>query len=47
MAEAGDVILVTGKGHETGQYVGDKVLEFDDIEVSTKALEDLLRGPAK
>ncbi|GAB3940576.1 UDP-N-acetylmuramoyl-L-alanyl-D-glutamate--2,6-diaminopimelate ligase [Corynebacterium tapiri] len=29
-AQPGDAVIVVGKGHEVGQIVGDKVLEFDD-----------------
>ena len=36
---AGDVILVAGKGHETGQIVGDTVLDFSDHDVLEAALE--------
>jgi UDP-N-acetylmuramoyl-L-alanyl-D-glutamate--2,6-diaminopimelate ligase len=38
MAGKGDVVLVAGKGHETGQYVGENVLPFDDREVTAAAL---------
>jgi UDP-N-acetylmuramoyl-L-alanyl-D-glutamate--2,6-diaminopimelate ligase len=39
LAAPGDVIVVAGKGHETGQYVAGAVLPFDDRHVTAEALE--------
>ncbi len=37
-AGKGDVVLVAGKGHERGQYVGGSVIPFDDRAVAAEAL---------
>jgi len=34
IAKSGDIILLAGKGHETGQIVKDRVLPFDDVMVA-------------
>ena len=44
LASPGDVVLVAGKGHETGQYVAGSVLPFDDRQVTADALERLAKG---
>jgi UDP-N-acetylmuramoyl-L-alanyl-D-glutamate--2,6-diaminopimelate ligase len=39
------VIVVAGKGHETGQYVAGTVLPFDDRQVTTAALDRAAKDP--
>jgi UDP-N-acetylmuramoyl-L-alanyl-D-glutamate--2,6-diaminopimelate ligase len=36
--KTGDVLLIAGKGHETGQIVGDRTLKFSDHEAVAAAL---------
>jgi UDP-N-acetylmuramoyl-L-alanyl-D-glutamate--2,6-diaminopimelate ligase len=38
--QKGDVLLIAGKGHETGQIVGDKILKFSDHDAVAAALEE-------
>ena len=38
---AGDVALLAGKGHETGQIVGNEIIPFDDAEVARRAVRRL------
>jgi UDP-N-acetylmuramoyl-L-alanyl-D-glutamate--2,6-diaminopimelate ligase len=44
LASPGDVVVVAGKGHETGQYVAGSVLPFDDRKVTAEALERLAKS---
>jgi UDP-N-acetylmuramoyl-L-alanyl-D-glutamate--2,6-diaminopimelate ligase len=42
--QPGDALLIAGKGHETGQIIGDDILAFNDVEqasISVAALDDL------
>ena len=41
---AGDALLIAGKGHETGQIVGDDVFPFDDAEQASVAVSALDGG---
>ena len=40
MLTDGDALLIAGKGHETGQIVGDATLPFSDHEAARAALKD-------
>jgi UDP-N-acetylmuramoyl-L-alanyl-D-glutamate--2,6-diaminopimelate ligase len=37
----GDVLLIAGKGHETGQIIGDRTVPFSDHDAVAAALEEL------
>jgi UDP-N-acetylmuramoyl-L-alanyl-D-glutamate--2,6-diaminopimelate ligase len=41
MLKAGDLLVVAGKGHETGQIIGERTLPFSDHEVVRKALSEI------
>ncbi len=45
-ARAGDTVVIAGKGHETYQLVGDRVLDFDDTEVARGCLQTAITGSA-
>lgn len=50
MLKPGDVLVIAGKGHETGQQVGAELLPFDDVAVAqgvaraSTGMADLLSG---
>jgi len=44
MLQPGDVLVVAGKGHESGQIVGDRTLPFSDHDVVREAIAALAGG---
>jgi UDP-N-acetylmuramoyl-L-alanyl-D-glutamate--2,6-diaminopimelate ligase len=45
LAQADDVVVIAGKGHETYQIVSDKRFAFDDRQVAVQALQDFGYAP--
>ncbi len=44
VAQDGDVVLILGKGHETGQEFADHTVDFDDRQVAVEELARIGRG---
>lgn len=44
-ARPGDIVVIAGKGHETGQTFADLTIPFDDRVVAGELLEHLNGGP--
>src|SRR5579864_6468884 len=44
LARPGDVVVIAGKGHETYQIVGDRVVDFDDRAVAREVLRARCAG---
>ncbi len=43
-AQAGDVVIIAGKGHEDYQILNDRVIHFDDRSAAEEALKEILSG---
>jgi UDP-N-acetylmuramoyl-L-alanyl-D-glutamate--2,6-diaminopimelate ligase len=39
--DAGDILVIAGKGHEQGQIIGDDIRPFDDIEMARAAVAEM------
>ncbi len=44
LADADDIILLAGKGHEQGQIIGDRIIPFDDVEVARECTRAQVEG---
>ena len=41
-ADAGDIVLIAGKGHEQGQEINGVKYPFDDVTEAKKVIEEML-----
>jgi UDP-N-acetylmuramoyl-L-alanyl-D-glutamate--2,6-diaminopimelate ligase len=46
-AEAGDVVLIAGKGHEKEQILAGRTIAFDDAQIALSALKELGYGDSQ
>jgi UDP-N-acetylmuramoyl-L-alanyl-D-glutamate--2,6-diaminopimelate ligase len=44
MASDNDAVLIAGKGHEKYQYINNKKIAFDDVDIATQALVSIANG---
>ncbi len=44
MASDNDAVLIAGKGHEKYQYINNKKIAFDDVDIATQALVIMANG---
>ena len=44
IADAGDIVLIAGKGHEKYQEFSDRKVPFDDVAIATRAIADKKGG---
>lgn len=42
-ANPGDMVIIAGKGHENYQIFADRTIHYDDVEVATKILNEMVR----
>ncbi len=40
-AKEGDVVIIAGKGHETGQSIADQIISFDDRKITREILKNI------
>ena len=47
LAEAGDIVLIAGKGHEKYQEFSDRKVAFDDVAIATRAISEKKGGDTR